>query len=121
MSEKRMSELGESGGSQIAQEDWIEWCRNATQANAGRNLSLRFEDQAIGAVSVADGVRFVAIEHDELGGIVALTVRYGAGVVPIEYAIAAPRTVSEVVDEAAEILHVTIVDSTGRRTLVRLG
>ena len=105
---------------EIPRDDWASWCVEATERQAGRELRLHFEDDALGSVRLAEGQPFIAIEHDELGAAVAFTITYGAGVVPVRYVIAEPREVKQHHDEAGEVQQVTIVDSTNRRTFVSL-
>ncbi len=105
---------------EVAPEDWPTWCREATEANAGRTLVMHFSDTALGDVRQGKGQPFVSIEHDQLGPAVALTIRYGDGVVPINYVIADPREVQQHRDADGEVTQVVILDGTGRRTFASL-
>jgi hypothetical protein len=100
--------------------EWPEWCRQASQRQHGRVLVLYFADDALGEVRLAEGQPFVAIEHDQLGKSVALTLKYGDGVVPMRYVIANPRQVLLEKDDEGQVRQVTIVDITGRRTFISL-
>lgn len=114
-----------AGGSEgsvtsVAAEDWQSWCHEATEDLAGRTMTLRFQDRALGEVQLAEGQPFVAIEFDQLGPSVALTVKYGDGVVPVRYVIADPREVQQHRDDRDQVRQVAIVDGTGRRIQLSL-
>jgi len=105
---------------EVPPEEWPSWCARATSSLSGRELVLHVADQALGDVRLAQGQPFVAIEHDDVGGIVALTIKYGSGVVPVNYVIAQPQAVRQHLDEAGDVQEVSIIDTTGRRTYVGL-
>lgn len=106
--------------SPIPRAEWPSWCEEASARHRGRELILHFADDALGDVRLAEGQPFVAIEHDTLGPTVAITIKYGAGVVPVRYVIAQPQEVLQHLDAEGRVYEVTIVDSTGRRTFVSL-
>ena len=113
---------GDVGGTvtDIEPDDWPTWCREATEANGGRTLVMHFSDSALGDVRQGTGQKFISIDHDKLGPAVALTIKYGDGVVPINYVIADPREVQQHRDADGVVKQVTITDGTGRRTFVSL-
>ena len=100
---------------------WSDWCRSTSDDRQGRPLILRFADVALGQVRLAEGESFVAIEHDELGGSVALTIRYGDTVVPRRHVVAEPRHLFAEEDGDGHVRLIVVEDSTRRRTFVELG
>lgn len=112
------------GGSDTATEvspgEWPAWCADASARHRGRKLILHVADDALGHVRLAEGQPFVAVEHDTVGPNVALTIKYGAGVVPVRYVTAEPQEVLQHRDDSGQVQEATIVDSTGRRTFVSL-
>lgn len=111
-----------SGGvvTEIESDQWPRWCEETTADLGGRDMALRFADRGIGEVQLADGLPLVAIEYDELGPAVAITIKYGDGVLPVRHVIAAPLDVRQQRDASGDVERVTIDDSTGRRTVIAL-
>lgn len=107
-------------GIEVAAEQWSSWCKEATTDHAGRELNLHFADRGVGEVRLADGQRFVAIEYDELGPAVAITIKYGDQVLPVRHVVAAPLQVRQHRDPSGNVDRITIADSTGRRTFLSL-
>jgi Family of unknown function (DUF5335) len=103
---------------EIKSVEWSRWCADTTAGLVGREIVLRFADQGVGEVRLADGKPFVAIEYDELGPAVAFTIKYGDGVLPVRHVVAEPRDVQQQLDADGVVERVTIEDSTGRRTLM---
>ena len=112
----------ESSGSasEIPHDEWPTWCKSASDRLSGRGLNLYYQDVALGEVRLADGQPFVALEHDVVAEMEALTVKYGDGVVPVRHVIAEPSEVLQRLDAAGDIDLVTILDSTGRKTFISL-
>lgn len=106
---------------EVPREEWPAWCEQATSENSGRAVGLRQRDRALGEVSLAEGQQLVAIEHDVFGKTEALTIKCGTSAVPVSYVVAEPRSIRQELDAAGEVQEVSIVDATGRRTLVDLG
>jgi hypothetical protein len=104
----------------VAPEQWADWCRAVTDTSEGKTLDLHFVDGALGDVHHAVAQPFVAIEHDQLGPSLALTVKYGSGVVPITYVIAEPTEVRQRLADDGAVDSLTITDRTGRRTTMIL-
>ena len=105
---------------EVPREDWPAWCEQATSENSGREVALRQSDRALGDVSLAQGQQLVAIEHDVFGKTEALTIKCGTTAVPVSYVVAEPRSIRQQRDAAGAIREVSIVDATGRKTLVGL-
>lgn len=113
-------DAAEGSDTEIAPESWAEWCRRATDENTGRSVLLRFRDEALGEVRLAEGQVFIGLEHDQLGASVALSVKYGDGVVPVRHVIVDPREVRQHEDASGTLDEVTVLDGTGRRTIMSL-
>jgi Family of unknown function (DUF5335) len=107
--------------SEVPQDAWSEWSRATSSDRAGRPILLRFADVALGAVKVAEGTPFVAIDHDELAGSVALTIRFGDGVVARSHVVADPRHILAEEDRDGHVTLIVIEDSTRRRTFLEIG
>ena len=107
-------------GTEVAREEWPQWCKSVTAARSGCTLTLRFVDDALGEIQLSDDKAFVGIDHEELGSAVAFTIRYGDGVLPMRYVIAEPQSVRQTTNESDELIAVDIVDSTNRRTFLSL-
>jgi len=105
---------------EVERDRWPAWCGRLTEEHAGRDLRLYFVDEALGEVRLADGIPFIAIDHDQLGSAVAFTVRYGDGVVPIRYVIAEPRVVQEAPASSGDGVDLVIEDSTRRKSFVEI-
>lgn len=112
--------LLESASSGIDPDEWPQWCQETTADNAGRDVVLEFADRGIGELRLAHGQPLLSIEYEKLGPAVALTITYGDDAVPARYVIAEPRDVHQHRDASGAIDRVTIEDSTGRRTVLRL-
>ena len=108
------------GATEVPRDRWSEWAARASQEGRGRPVSLRYADVALGEVQLAQGEPLVAIDHEELGGTVALTIRYGDGVVARRHVVAEPQRVLEEQDDAGRLVLLVIVDSTRRMTWVGL-
>jgi hypothetical protein len=104
--------------SEVPREEWPSWAAKATSDHVGREVVLHQADRALGEVRLAAGQSLVAIEHDEFGRTEALTIKCGSSAVPVSYVIAEPRSIRQHHDEAGDIDELSIVDATGRRTLV---
>jgi hypothetical protein len=104
--------------SEIPHEEWPSWAAKTTSDHVGREVVLHQADRALGEVRLAEGQSLVAIEHDEFGRTEALTIKCGSSAVPVSYVIAEPRSIRQHHDQAGEIDELSIVDATGRRTLV---
>jgi hypothetical protein len=121
MTDERETNMGNKGtDSEVPREEWPSWCAKATADHSGRGVVLRQADRAIGEVRLAEGQRLVAIEHDEFGKTEALTIKCGSSAVPVSYVVAEPRSIRQHRDQAGVIESFSIVDATGRRTLVDL-
>ena len=105
---------------EVERDDWPTWCNRLSEERSGHEMRLSFADEALGDVRLADGIPFIAIDHDELGSAVAFTIRYGAGVVPFRYVIAEPRVVREEPDRSGDGVRLVIEDSTRRRSFVKI-
>ena len=117
-----MSEARAGAGTRsIERTEWSAWCASCTAAQSGRVLTLSFIDAALGEVELASEQPLLAIDYDELGSSVAFTIRYGTGVVPINYVIAEPRIVTEEFGSDDRVARLVIEDKTRRRTFVALG
>jgi hypothetical protein len=108
------------GATDVPRDQWSEWFARASQEVRGRSVSLRYADVALGEVQLAQGEPLVAIDFEELGGTVALTIRYGDGVVARRHVVAEPQRVLEEQDDAGKLVLLVIVDSTRRMTSVGL-
>ena len=108
------------GATEVPPDRWSDWCARASQEGRGRPVSLHYADVALGEVQLAQGEPLVGIDHEELGGTVALTIRYGDGVVPRRHVVAEPRRVLEEQDDSGRLVLLVIVDSTRRMTWVGL-
>jgi Family of unknown function (DUF5335) len=118
--ERRTTTGSQSQGTEVPREEWPDWCERATSDYSGREVVLHQADRALGEVRLAQGQRLVAIEHDEFGKTEALTIKCGSTAVPVSYVVAEPRSIQQHHDAAGEVREVSIVDATGRRTLVKL-
>ena len=99
---------------------WSSWCEDTTADLAGRQVAVQFADKGVGEVQLTDAQRFMSIEYEQLGPAVAITIKFGDGVVPRQHVVAEPRHVRLQLGADDTIEHVLIEDSTGRRTVMRL-
>ena len=106
--------------SEVPRSAWSEWCRATSDDRRGRPMILRFADVALGQVRLAEGETFVAIEHDELGSSVALTIQYGEDDLPRRHVVAEPRQLFAEQDGEGHVTFIVVEDSTRRRTFVEL-
>lgn len=121
MTEERETTTGnEANASEVPHEEWPSWCAKATEDHSGRAVVLHQADRALGEVRLAEGQRLVSIEHDLFGRTEALTIKCGSSAVPVSYVVAEPRSIRQHRDQAGDIDGFSIVDATGRRTLVSL-
>jgi uncharacterized protein involved in type VI secretion and phage assembly len=118
--ERKLTAGNRNDVSEVPREEWPRWCAEATSEYSGRQVELRQADRAIGEVSLAEGQRLVAIEHDEFGKTEALTIKCGSSAVPVSYVVAEPRSIRQHLDQAGDVEEFSIVDATGRRTSVSL-
>ena len=107
-------------GTEVPHQEWRAWCRSASESMGGHEIILTYADVALGEVRLAEGQPFVSIEHVEIGSVETLTIKYGAGVVPVRHVIAEPREILQQQGDAGQVEQMTIVDATSRRTFVRL-
>ena len=105
---------------EVPRDEWHSWCERATADYSGRILVLRRKDRALGEVRLAEGQRFVAVDHEKFGTNETLTIKYGTGTVPVSYVVFQPQSIRQHRDEAGVVQAVSIIDATGRRTLVSL-
>jgi hypothetical protein len=121
MSDERGTEAAAQGHiTEVPREEWPGWCARATADHGGRVLVLHRIDRALGEVRVAEGQRLVAIDHEKFGTNETLTIKYGSGAVPVSYVIFEPQALRQHRDETGDVRAVSIIDATGRRTLVSL-
>lgn len=121
MTDERDTTTANQGAeSEVPRQEWPSWCAQATADHSGREVVLRQADRALGEVRLAKGQRLVAIEHDTFGKTEALTIKCGSTAVPVSYVVAEPRSIRQHRDQAGAIDSFSIVDATGRRTLVDL-
>ena len=109
------------GFTDVAREEWPDWCARTSSEQSGREVLLHRADRAIGEVRLAEGQTLVAIEHDAFGRTDVLTIKCGSDVVPVSYVVAEPCSIRQSLDEAGDIRQVNIVDATGRHTRLTLG
>jgi hypothetical protein len=118
MSNERDATAG--GSTEVPRDEWPSWCARTTSDHGGRDVVLRRADRVIGEVRLADGQPLVSIEHDEFGKTETLTIKCGSNEVPVNYVVAEPQSIEERHDEAGEVRELTIIDTTGRRTMISL-
>jgi hypothetical protein len=119
--EADLGDVVPAGANEVPRPAWSAWCEATSTDRHGRPLILRYADVALGQVRLAEGESFVSIDHDELGGAVALTIRYGDGVVPRRHVIAEPRHLLAEEDPEGHVTLIVVEDSTRRRTFLELG
>jgi hypothetical protein len=118
--ERDATSVNEGDLTEVPREDWPEWCAKTTTDYTGREVVLHQADRALGKVRLAQGQRLVAIEHDEFGKTEALTIKCGSDAVPVSYVVAEPRSIRQHRAQSGDIEGFSIVDATGRLTLLSL-
>ena len=121
MSEERPGDQETPSSSvEIPRDEWSDWCSRITEADRGRTMSLRFTDEALGEVGLSDEVPFMGIDHQQLAGVITLTIQYGGELLSMYHVIAQPRQIRQTSDASGRTVLIEILDSTRRRTFISL-